>query len=37
VLRVLEHFDGHRQKTASALGISERSLRDRLKRWEATP
>jgi DNA-binding NtrC family response regulator len=34
VYRVLERFDGHRQKTADALGISERSLRDRLKRWK---
>ena len=34
VERVLEQMDGHRQKTASALGISERSLRDRLKRWK---
>jgi len=34
VRRVLDHFDGHRQKTAAALGISERSLRDRLKRWK---
>jgi len=33
-LRVLDHFSGHRQKTAAALGISERSLRDRLKRWK---
>ncbi|MHC4883541.1 MAG: sigma-54-dependent transcriptional regulator [Planctomycetota bacterium] len=32
--RMLAHFDGHRQKTAVALGISERSLRDRLKRWK---
>jgi DNA-binding NtrC family response regulator len=33
VKRVLDYFDGHRQKTANALDISERSLRDRLKRW----
>ncbi len=33
VLRVLAFHDGHRQKSANALGISERSLRDRLKRW----
>ena len=32
--RVLRHLDGHRQNTAQALGISERSLRDRLKRWK---
>jgi len=31
--QMLEYFDGHRSKTAQALGISERSLRDRLKRW----
>ncbi|MFH0911817.1 MAG: sigma 54-interacting transcriptional regulator, partial [Planctomycetota bacterium] len=34
VERVLAYFHGHRQKTATALGISERSLRDRLKRWK---
>lgn len=32
--RVLRHCDGHRQNTANALGISERSLRDRIKRWK---
>ncbi|MDR3077186.1 MAG: sigma-54 dependent transcriptional regulator [Planctomycetota bacterium] len=30
----LRHFGGARGRTAEALGISERSLRDRLKRWQ---
>ena len=30
----LQHFGGARAKSAEALGISERSLRDRLKRWQ---
>lgn len=30
----LLHFDGARAKSAEALGISERSLRDRIKRWQ---
>jgi DNA-binding NtrC family response regulator len=34
VYRMLAHFENHRQKTAAALDISERSLRDRLKRWK---
>jgi len=33
VLRMMAHCDGHRQNSARALEISERSLRDRLKRW----
>jgi DNA-binding NtrC family response regulator len=33
VLQVVKHFGGHRIKAAQALDISERSLRDRLKRW----
>jgi len=33
ILRVLAFYHGHRQKAASALDISERSLRERLKRW----
>ncbi|MCX7935136.1 MAG: sigma-54 dependent transcriptional regulator [Planctomycetota bacterium] len=33
VLRALAFYQGHRQKAASALDISERSLRERLKRW----
>jgi DNA-binding NtrC family response regulator len=32
----LDHFGGARARTAEALGISERSLRDRLKRWNGT-
>lgn len=31
--RMIDFFEGHRSKSAQALGISERSLRDRLKRW----
>jgi DNA-binding NtrC family response regulator len=34
IRRTLAHFDGARAKTADALGISERSLRDRIKRWQ---
>jgi DNA-binding NtrC family response regulator len=34
VLRVLGYHEGHRLKSARTLGISERSLRDRLKRWK---
>ncbi len=34
ILRMLEYYDNHRSNTAIALGISERSLRDRLKRWK---
>ena len=34
IQKMLDFNDGHRAKTAQALGISERSLRDRLKRWE---
>lgn len=31
----LEHFGGHRQKTAEALGISVRTLINRLQQWKA--
>ena len=31
--RTLDRFDGHRQKTADALGIGVRTLGMRLKRW----
>ncbi|MDR1520179.1 MAG: sigma-54 dependent transcriptional regulator [Planctomycetota bacterium] len=34
VLAALAYFGGARAKTAEALDISERSLRDRLKRWQ---
>lgn len=34
VIKMLEYFNDHRANTAQALGISERSLRDRLKRWK---
>jgi two-component system, NtrC family, response regulator AtoC len=33
VLNVLEHLDGNKQAAADALGISRRSLFDRLSRW----
>ena len=28
----LEHFDGNRERTARALGITSRTLRDRIKK-----
>ncbi|MDR0361735.1 MAG: sigma-54 dependent transcriptional regulator [Planctomycetota bacterium] len=34
ILATLLHFGGARAKSAEALGISERSLRDRIKRWQ---
>ncbi len=34
VLETLKHFSGARAKSADALGISERSLRDRIRRWQ---
>jgi DNA-binding NtrC family response regulator len=34
VVATLRHFGGARAKSAEGLGISERSLRDRLKRWQ---
>ncbi len=34
VRRMLEYNQHHRANTAIALGISERSLRDRIKRWK---
>ncbi|MCD8140529.1 MAG: hypothetical protein LUE17_12265, partial [Planctomycetaceae bacterium] len=34
VKATLEHYGGARAKSAEALGISERSLRDRIKRWQ---
>ncbi len=34
IVATLKFFDGARAKSAEALGISERSLRDRLKRWQ---
>lgn len=30
----LRHYNGARARSAEALGISERSLRDRIKRWQ---
>ncbi|MBN2713920.1 MAG: sigma-54-dependent Fis family transcriptional regulator, partial [Planctomycetes bacterium] len=34
IIKTLEHLEGHRTNTAQVLGISERSLRDRIKRWK---
>ncbi len=34
VMKMLDYHGDHRARTAQALGISERSLRDRLKRWK---
>ncbi|MCC8165130.1 MAG: sigma-54 dependent transcriptional regulator [Planctomycetes bacterium] len=34
IVETLKHFGGARAKSAEALSISERSLRDRLKRWQ---
>ncbi len=34
VKATLAHYGGARAKSAEALGISERSLRDRIKRWQ---
>ncbi|MDR1613573.1 MAG: sigma-54 dependent transcriptional regulator [Planctomycetota bacterium] len=34
VLKTLAHFGGARAKSADSLEISERSLRDRIKRWQ---
>ncbi len=33
ILSTLEHFGGHRRKTAEALGIGENTLWRRLKKW----
>ena len=34
IVHTLERFDGHRQKTASALGIGVRTLGLKLKKWK---
>jgi DNA-binding NtrC family response regulator len=34
IVRTLEHFKGHRQKTAQALGIGVRTLGLKLKKWK---
>ncbi len=34
IVRTLEHFGGHRQKTARALGIGVRTLGLKLKKWK---
>ena len=33
ILKVLDRFDGHRSKTAEALGIDRKTLRDKLRRY----
>ena len=33
ILRTLHRFDGHREKTARALGIGLRTLGLKIKRW----
>jgi DNA-binding NtrC family response regulator len=35
IRKTLERYDGHRQKTADALGISVRTLINRLQQWKA--
>jgi two-component system, NtrC family, response regulator AtoC len=37
ILRTLEHNSWHRRRTAEMLGVSERSLRDKIKLYELTP
>jgi DNA-binding NtrC family response regulator len=37
VMRVVEQCNGHRQKAAAILGISERNLYRKLKEYEAAP
>ena len=34
IVQTLEHFHGHRQKTAKALGIGVRTLGLKLKKWK---
>lgn len=34
ILEALDHFNGHRQKTATALGIGVRTLGLKLKKWK---
>ena len=34
ILRTLERFDGHRLKTARALGIGVRTLGLKIKKWK---
>ncbi|MEM1424879.1 MAG: helix-turn-helix domain-containing protein, partial [Planctomycetota bacterium] len=34
IVHTLERFDGHRQKTATALGIGVRTLGLKLKKWK---
>jgi transcriptional regulator with GAF, ATPase, and Fis domain len=36
ILAVLSRFGGHRQNTADALGISERALREKIKKYKET-
>lgn len=35
ILATLEHFEGHRGKTAQALGIAENTLWRKLKKWDS--
>ena len=35
--KTLAQYDGHRQKTAHALGIGVRTLGMKIKRWNLTP
>ncbi|TVP82903.1 MAG: sigma-54-dependent Fis family transcriptional regulator [Alkalicoccus sp.] len=37
IFRALEHNGWHRKRTAEMLGVSERSLRDKIKLYELTP
>jgi DNA-binding NtrC family response regulator len=34
IVQTLEHFNGHRAKTAAALGIGVRTLGLKLKKWK---
>jgi DNA-binding NtrC family response regulator len=34
IVRTLERYEGHRQRTADALGIGVRTLGIKLKRWK---
>jgi DNA-binding NtrC family response regulator len=37
ILSTLEHFDGHRARTAEALGIGLRTLSGKLKEYGCAP
>ena len=36
ILRTLRHFDTHKERTAAALGISLKTLYNKLKSYEAS-